>query len=160
MKADIRSAHLCLEDCYLVRFHGRILLVTRNGRIASPTRMNSSRPRNNGPGSPLYEEVGARRGINCGSESLPSGAFFDRTRTCCFRYSLYSAQGALRDDASDTITTRAKQIWLPYKGVLPTKNPGKSKQAYMGSSLLSNRRRTRLFPRNPLHHRPSPVTGG
>ena len=30
--------------------------------------------------------------------------FLDRTRTCWFRYSLHSAQDALHDDASDTIT--------------------------------------------------------
>src|SRR5271156_6493254 len=70
-------------------------------------------------------KVGARRSVNCGSESLSFGAFLDRTRTCWFRYSLFSAQDTLHDDASDTITYERSRYSSHAKGVLPSPTPPK-----------------------------------
>jgi hypothetical protein len=70
-------------------------------------------------------KVGARRSINYGSESLSFGAFLDKTMIHWFRYSLYSAQDALHEDASDTITHKRSKYSCHAKGVLPSPTPPK-----------------------------------
>jgi hypothetical protein len=160
MKVDISPARLCLEGCYLVHFPRQDINPKKEESkgLFLQQRCTAAGQETMGLEAHYMGKSGPEGTSIVDQSHCRSASSLTKQEHAAFVIRYNSAQGALYDDASDTITTRAKQIWLPCKGVLPTKNPGKSKQAYMGSSLLFYRRR--LFPRNPLHHQPSPITGG